>query len=471
MSRLLTALAALMSLALTALPASAAGTRTVDTTAEAGSFDLVNQARAVDGLPALVSNAELVAIARQHSEAMAADVESGASCLDGVTLRHRDSLSEGITAAWRTLRENVGCGQGSYGTAAILHDGFMSSPGHRANILAGDVNQIGVGGFRDVDGGLWVTQIFMQADLVAQPMLAPTPATVHTAVRASQDVFASGAAALAVVARADDFADSLGGAALAGGDGPILFTPSPDAANPDPKLDTNTRSELDRVLGGSGTVYIMGGPAAVGPAVETELRAAGYTVKRLAGLDRYETAVRIAEEVVRREGVPDTILVAYGRNWPDAVTGGAAAARNGLPVVLTATDTVPVVTSSFLDGYRDAQKVVLGGTVVVSEAVRDRLDARRVAGPDRAATAVAVAKQLFGTTSGDLLVLNGWHADGWATAMALTARSARSAAPQILVSSYVPEATADYLLEHGGDVTFDAAVDAVTRSEVSALAA
>lgn len=481
MSRSLTSsfspiLAALLTVAMLALPATAAqaGSRTVDTGSEATSFDLVNQERTARGLPALVSNAELVGLAREHSEAMAADVESGGACGDGVTLRHREDLKAGVTAKWTTLRENVGCGYGTHGTATVVHDGFMNSSGHRANILASDINQVGIGAFRDVDGGLWVTQIFMQAPLSSgsTATVAPTPETVRIGVAVSEKTFAAGAAEFAVVARADDFADSLGGAALGGGHAPILFTPAPTTTIPDPKLDALTRSEIDRVLGGSGTVYILGGTAAVGPAVESELKAAGYTVSRLKGSNRFETAVVIAEQIVRREGAPKTILVAYGGNWPDAVTGGAAAARNGLPVVLTGKDVVPASTAKFLAAHPGAKKIVLGGSAVVTDQVVRDIGAHRIAGAGRAETAIQVADQVFGPVSGSAVVLNGWSANGWASAMAWSAFAARGGAPQVMVSSdVIPAATESFLDKNATTLRYDAAVPSSIRTALEAALA
>ncbi|WP_198378088.1 CAP domain-containing protein [Neoroseomonas rubea] len=43
---------------------------------------------------------------------------------------------------WRSFRENVAAGQGSPREVVVT---WMNSPGHRANILADDVTQIGVG--------------------------------------------------------------------------------------------------------------------------------------------------------------------------------------------------------------------------------------------------------------------------------------------------------------------------------------
>lgn len=63
------------------------------------------------------------------------------------------------------------------------------------------------------------------------------------------------------------------------------------------QLPPETRSELDRVLGPGGLVYVLGGDRAVSPAVVATLQADGYTVRRLAGPSRVETAIAVADEV------------------------------------------------------------------------------------------------------------------------------------------------------------------------------
>lgn len=56
---------------------------------------------------------------------------------------------------WSILGENVGVG----GTVTSLHQAFMNSTAHRANILLSDFRHVGVGAIKD-DGRLWVTVIF-----------------------------------------------------------------------------------------------------------------------------------------------------------------------------------------------------------------------------------------------------------------------------------------------------------------------
>ena len=56
---------------------------------------------------------------------------------------------------WSTLGENVGVG----GTVDSLFSAFMNSPGHRANILYGKFNHVGIG-TKTAGGRLWVTVIF-----------------------------------------------------------------------------------------------------------------------------------------------------------------------------------------------------------------------------------------------------------------------------------------------------------------------
>ena len=41
--------------------------------------------------------------------------------------------------------ENIAYGSGSYSTVGRIMDGWMNSPGHRANILNGEFRKIGIG--------------------------------------------------------------------------------------------------------------------------------------------------------------------------------------------------------------------------------------------------------------------------------------------------------------------------------------
>ncbi len=455
-------LASVLTVGLLATPSGAAfaGSGGVDAPAEVVSGDLVNQERTARSLNSLETNLQLVRVAREHSARMAADDDRGGRCGDGSTLRHRSPLDAGITQAWTNLRENVACGP----DAETLHRMLMDSPGHRANILADDVEFIGVGAVRSADGTLWLTQIFMRGGDRA-PIAA-----IEEGLKASQLTFPSADSAdFAVLSRADVFADSLGGAALAAGQAPVLFTDAPSATEPNPGLRPSVRVELDRVLAPGSTVYVLGGTAAVSQSVENELRSAGYTVRRLFGPDRFATATAIAREVVARHGTPDKVAIAYGYNWPDAVTGGAAAGRNGFPVVLVQKDAIPAATRDFLATVPGAARVVLGGSAVVSEGLVSELDADRIAGQTRTGTALGVATDLFGAPGSDVVVLHGWDEHSWARALAMSSYSVRKGAPQLLVANTTPEDTRAWLAGKKLHPVFGAAVPHPVREDVRSV--
>jgi putative cell wall-binding protein len=123
-------------------------------------------------------------------------------------------------------------------------------------------------------------------------------------------------------------------------------------------------------------------------------------VDRHAGADRYDTASLVSSRTFP-SGVP-IAYVATGLNYPDALSGGAAAARNGGPVLLVKPNGIPAVTAAELQRLRPHRIVVLGGTSAVSGGVEAALDAydtgggvSRLAGADRYATAAEISRATF----------------------------------------------------------------------------
>lgn len=147
------------------------------------------------------------------------------------------------------------------------------------------------------------------ADRPPAPRVAADAAdAVEVGVQLSRVVFADDGARHAVLARDDDWADSLAGAALAGAWGPVLYAGGGAAGS----LPDATRAELQRVVASGGTVYLLGGTAALSPAVEAAVAAAGLRPNRLAGTDRLTTATAIAREVRRLHPSSSEVLVARG---------------------------------------------------------------------------------------------------------------------------------------------------------------
>ncbi len=196
-------------------------------------------------------------------------------------------------------------------------------------------------------------------------------------------------AAVVHVATGRDYPDALGaGAAAAARGGPVLLT---DRAF----VPAATMNELRRL--DPAQIVIVGGTSVVSSAVETQLRSTGATVVRRAGADRYATAAALSAATFPRAAV---VHVATGRDYPDALGAGAAAAARGGPVLLTDRAFVPAATMNELRRLDPAQIVIVGGTSVVSSAVETQLRSTgatvvRRAGADRYATAAALSAATF----------------------------------------------------------------------------
>jgi hypothetical protein len=149
---------------------------TVVTAASATSVDtiysLVNQARFAAGLRGILHNQSMDSVAEAWANQM------GASA----TMAHNPQYSTQIPAGWTRAGENVAEG---YPTPQAMFEGWMKSPGHRANIL-GNYTDIGIA-FVSVNGTAWGVQDFgTYPGHVGPP--APPPTSVVQAPVTSPEV-------------------------------------------------------------------------------------------------------------------------------------------------------------------------------------------------------------------------------------------------------------------------------------------
>ncbi|MEU3854806.1 CAP domain-containing protein [Streptomyces sp. NPDC029554] len=117
-------------------------------------IDLTNRARTRAGLPPLAADPRLTAAAQAHSADMVARAFYAHTAPDGSRPRDR-AAAAGSTR--RTIGENIACGQRS---PADVVEGWMNSPGHRANILGPDFTHIGIGLAGGGRAGTYWTQMF-----------------------------------------------------------------------------------------------------------------------------------------------------------------------------------------------------------------------------------------------------------------------------------------------------------------------
>ncbi|WP_454053338.1 cell wall-binding repeat-containing protein [Clostridium sp. Marseille-Q7071] len=139
-----------------------------------------------------------------------------------------------------------------------------------------------------------------------------------------------------VLANAFDYPDSIASAPLSKiYNAPLLLTEKD-------KLNSKTEAQLKKLK--IKKVFIVGGTGVVSQNVEDKLKSMGITVERLAGEDRYQTSLKIANKVLdyRLANAPieftgykyRSIFLVGGYRYTDALTLAGMSGRNDTPIVL-----------------------------------------------------------------------------------------------------------------------------------------
>lgn len=253
----------------------------------------------------------------------------------------------------------------------------------------------------------------------------------ETAVEVSKEIHES-FAKVAIVAQGEVYSDALGASSLAGKEeAPILLVKKDS-------IPEATANELKRL--NAEKIIIIGGKNTVNEDVEQELAKFAKVIVRIQGKDRYETAIKIAEEM---EDV-ENIFMVNGRDFPDALSAGAPAARDREPIVF-AGQSMPEVTADILEKFAPKRITVVGGENSVSEAVIEEYDnAVRYQGSNRVATSLDVAKKEYSDPRTVILA----DARDYPDALVGTALAAEYEAPILLVNQTLSAEMRAYLEEN-----------------------
>ena len=138
------------------------------------------------------------------------------------------------------------------------------------------------------------------------------------------------------------------------------------------------------------------------------------TVHRVSGDSRYETSLASADALKATLGVEsfDTIIVASGSNFADALTGSYLATVKSAPILLYSDKVMDTNVAYITENLTEGGTVyILGGVNSVSEAMETALTdlditVKRLAGDDRYATNLAILEEA-GVTDQELLVCTG----------------------------------------------------------------
>ncbi|NBG88877.1 cell wall-binding repeat-containing protein [Isachenkonia alkalipeptolytica] len=195
--------------------------------------------------------------------------------------------------------------------------------------------------------------------------------------------------------------DALGASLLSGSlEAPILLTEKD-------RLPEATKKGLDALE--PSKIYVIGGEAAI---TKESLENIDIEMERIAGKNRYETALAIARE--GDTGSEKAFLVS-GERGADALAVGSVAYKKGYPILLTEHDQLRKSTKEAIIELGIEEVILIGGEQVIHSKVKEELQEingltlRRIAGKNRADTSVEIANDFWGEAppilvNGDTLV-------------------------------------------------------------------
>lgn len=186
-----------------------------------------------------------------------------------------------------------------------------------------------------------------------------------------------------ILATGQDFPDALAAGPLSVQmDAPILLTRK--TLIPESVKEFISYAEVKNVT-------IIGGTEVISQDIENYLKnKMGLNVERIAGINRFDTAAKIADRLVNVYG-EKTAYVVNGRNFPDALSISPVAGEQGAPILLTESDSIPQATLNKVSKYDEF--FVIGGPSAVSEKIASQLGTvTRISGENRYETSARVAE-------------------------------------------------------------------------------
>lgn len=156
-----------------------------------------------------------------------------------------------------------------------------------------------------------------------------------------------------------------------------------------------TKNELKRL--NTKKVYIIGGESVISKTVQKQLESMGISVKRIFGKDRYETGISIAKEMENIGVNINKVAVVNGKSGlADAISFGAAAGQNQIPIILSDKKGNIPGSEKILSNKNIEKSYIIGGDAVVPKSTEKLLkNPERISGKNRKETNAEIIKKFY----------------------------------------------------------------------------
>ena len=197
----------------------------------------------------------------------------------------------------------------------------------------------------------------------------------------------------------------------------------------------------------------------------------GNITSKIVGNNRYETAAKIADELVKNNiSYNSVILVNSDKSMADGLSAASLSGKKNAPILLVKKDSIPAEAMAKIEKAKNVY--IIGGEGAISKKVENQLKGKnitRISGKDRYETSAKIANMLGGYKMA--FIVNG--AKGEADAMSVSSVAAKYGAPILLTngktSTHSIKAGVSYFVIGGRGVVSNQLADKYNADRIAGI--
>ena len=154
------------------------------------------------------------------------------------------------------------------------------------------------------------------------------------------------------------------------------------------KLNEDTLKEIKRL--NTSLVYIIGGESVIHKFIEKELENINIKFKRISGKDRYETSIKVAQEINLYKNI-NNVAIVNGESICDAIS--ISSVTKNTPIILSKKDDLGIA-KEYIQNENINKAYIIGGENSLSDNITKYIkDYKRIYGKDRYDTNIKVIEE------------------------------------------------------------------------------
>ena len=212
-------------------------------------------------------------------------------------------------------------------------------------------------------------------------------------------------------------------------------------------LNSKTKAEIQRL--GAKKVYLIGGENSISKEIEQQLKSLNISIERISGSDRYKTSLLLAQKLNGIKNVSQIAVVNGVKGLADAISVGAAAAENNIPIILANEKSELQGADEFLNSLNIEKSYIIGGTASLSNNLESKLkNPTRLSGSSRDETNSKIIDNFYkkDTLKNAFVVKNGIkNQNDLIDGLAVGPLGAKTGSPVILVGDKLADSQKEVL--------------------------